>query len=32
LLMADGAGVGEQREAVGGDDLVEVLFPEGHAS
>jgi hypothetical protein len=31
LLVADGTGVGEQREAVGSDDLIHVLLPEVHA-
>jgi hypothetical protein len=31
LLVADGASVGEQRETIGGDDLIHVLLPEGHA-
>lgn len=30
LLMADAAGMGQQGETVGHNDLVHVLLPEGH--
>ena len=30
LLMAYGTRMGQQWEAVGGDDLIHVVFPEGH--